>query len=72
MQHRQFGDGRIVYMPSAYGYEYHYYHKDHLGNIRQVFRAGSTFKKNHSLSLRHKNSCPSGRRDSSDNFDVDK
>ncbi|MGE0930861.1 RHS repeat domain-containing protein [Peijinzhouia sedimentorum] len=24
------------------GYEYHYYHKDHLGNIRQVFRAEST------------------------------
>jgi len=38
----QFGDGRIVYNPAAYGYEYHYYHKDHLGNIRQVFRAQST------------------------------
>ncbi|MFZ6663665.1 RHS repeat-associated core domain-containing protein [Peijinzhouia sedimentorum] len=42
MQHIQFGDGRIVYNPAEYGYEYHYYHKDHLGNIRQVFRAEST------------------------------
>jgi len=42
LQHRQFGDGRIVYNPAEYGYEYHYYHKDHLGNIRQVFRAEST------------------------------
>ncbi|MGE0930850.1 RHS repeat-associated core domain-containing protein [Peijinzhouia sedimentorum] len=42
MQHRRFGDGRIVYNPDEYGYEYHYYHKDHLGNIRQVFRAEST------------------------------
>ncbi|MFZ6663667.1 DUF6443 domain-containing protein [Peijinzhouia sedimentorum] len=42
LQHIQFGDGRIVYNPAVYGYEYHYYHKDHLGNIRQVFRAEST------------------------------
>jgi RHS repeat-associated protein len=42
LQHIQFGDGRIVYNPAEYGYEYHYYHKDHLGNIRQVFRAEST------------------------------
>ncbi|MGE0931758.1 DUF6443 domain-containing protein [Peijinzhouia sedimentorum] len=42
LQQIQFGDGRIVYNPAEYGYEYHYYHKDHLGNIRQVFRAEST------------------------------
>jgi RHS repeat-associated protein len=42
LRHIQFSEGRIVYESSGPGYAYQYYHKDHLGNIRQVFRAEQT------------------------------